>query len=113
MNTIARATRRTIAGLVADRADFNGSNVSGRTSIGGRTELGELPVKYWNDFRAAEAAPDFYVVKSYITPIAWFADGVWYVPNVNYSPTTSRHLSSLSLGLDHGGSQGRDYVAVR
>lgn len=40
---------------------------------GGHTELGQLRVPYWASIREAENAIDFYVVKSYITPIAWYA----------------------------------------
>lgn len=47
-----------------------------------------------------------YVVKSYDTPIAWRAYGIWHVPNVTYSTTTSaRHMPKLRAALDLIGVQ--------
>jgi hypothetical protein len=61
---------------------------------------GRLPIEYAPAFRAAQKAADFYVVYSYVTPIAWFANGVWFMPDAKYSPTTSRHQSTVKKGIN-------------
>ncbi len=63
------------------------------------TELGELPISLWSEIRNAEKTADFYVVKSYITPIAWFTEGAWVIPDVRYSSTTSRHQNIVRKAL--------------
>lgn len=64
--------------------------VTGRTGSGGR---GELPEDYWKRYVASEAT---FTIYSYDTPIAWRGkDGYWVVPDVFYSPTTSRHQSAV------------------
>lgn len=49
-------------------------------------DYGILPEKYH-----ASVDKSGYVVYSYHTPIAWLADNTWYVPQVHYSATTTRH----------------------
>lgn len=96
--TVARANRRNVHTFVAARQPFQGSNLTGRT---GQVGHGQLPEQYRDEFRSAmKTASDFYVVQSYETPIAWFAHGQWFVPNVRYSPTTSRQQSALGLVKD-------------
>jgi hypothetical protein len=62
---------------------------------------GRLPAQHIEAFKRASEAIDFYVVKSYGTPIAWFANGVWTVPNVKYSPTTSNHQRVVREGINN------------
>jgi hypothetical protein len=66
---------------------------SGGTFTGAPTTgvwaTGRLPREFVESARSAR-----YVIRSYATPIAWLArDGQWVVPDVTYSPTTSRHQS--------------------
>lgn len=94
-------TLRNVAEYVSVRKDFDcNGTLSGRA--GGFPSSGHLPLQYLKDFSDTIDAHDFYVVMSYATPIAWFAMGVWHVPNVRYSVTTARHLGSLGLELDRG-----------
>lgn len=53
---------------------------------------GSLPecVALPTDRRAVEV-----VVYSYDTPIGWRVNGIWYVPNVQYSITTTKHQEHL------------------
>lgn len=96
--SVARSNRHNVHLFVASRRPFRGSNMSGRTGFVGR---GQLPQAYVAAFEEAmTTASDFYVVQSYETPIAWFANGQWWVPNVRYSPTTSRQQSALRLVTD-------------
>lgn len=40
-----------------------------------------------------------YIVYSYATPIAWYADGQWEMPYAKYSATTSRHQSIVMQAI--------------
>lgn len=60
---------------------------------------GQLPDQYHDAFQEAHAADDFYAVWSYATPIAWFANGQWTVPEVKYSSTTSNHQRVVREGI--------------
>lgn len=45
-----------------------------------------------------------YVVYSYATPIAWHTcGGTWWVPDVNYSLTTTNHQNTVRAALKYGG----------
>lgn len=96
--TTASANLRTVRNFVAMRQEFNGSNLVGRK--GGNPMTGRLPQGYHAEFFWAIQQSDFYYVMSYGTPIAWFADHTWYVPNVRYSQSTSRQQSALNLVRD-------------
>ena len=56
----------------------------------------ELPAEYRAQFR--KDAP-LYVIFSYDTPIAWYGELGWVVPNVKYSVTTSRHQGIVRRAL--------------
>ena len=114
MSTIQRHTLRTVHQAVAARADFDcNGTLKGHAGISG-TWGSRLPERYFDKFRSDALADDFYCVRSYATPIAWFANGAWHVPNVKYSPTTSRHLSALHIGLNWPATaKGADYVVIR
>lgn len=94
MTTIHKINQRQAIDHIAARVDFDASALSGR--VHGSMFTGRLPEMYLADFRDASTADDFYVVTSYATPIAWHANGVWFVPDVRYSVTTSgKHQSRL------------------
>jgi hypothetical protein len=93
---VARANLHNIHEFVAERKSFAGSNITGRDGYAA-LYVGQLPSEYHAAFDRARYAPDFYVVRSYATPIAWYADGEWFVPNVFYNTTTSHHQSALGL----------------
>ena len=41
-----------------------------------------------------------YVVYSYSTPIAWLrGDGQWFMPQADYSPTTTRHQTTIRAAI--------------
>ena len=79
----------TAGDYIASRRGFtcNGTLTGGY--LDART--GRLPQDRVQGFLRATDADDFYAVYSYATPIAWFAHGVWTVPDVRYSVTTSKH----------------------
>lgn len=58
-------------------------------------ESGKLPDHYVESFSHAS-----YAVYSYETPIAWFnEDGVWIMPDVKYSVTTSKHQGRIFTAI--------------
>lgn len=93
MNT----TLRTVAQAIAERVEFD-CNGTFTGHVGERSRyVGQLPAEFHADYVKAGAAQDFYMVRSYLTPIAWFANGEWTIPAVKYSVTTSRHQGKLYL----------------
>lgn len=61
----------------------------------GHASIGRLPADYRQSIDGAT-----YVIYSYATPIAWLdANGVWQVPDVKYSVTTSRHQSLIATAV--------------
>ena len=112
MHTVAKATLSDVLYYRINRIDFDcNRTLAGRE--GGFPSFGRLPLAYRVDFIDATEAEDFYVVRSYDTPIAWFAHGQWHVPNVKYSPTTSRHLSALGLPTDWKATGNAAWVVLR
>lgn len=97
--TTPRVTPPTAGHYIANRLNFT----CNETLTGGyfKTGTGQLPEDRKNGFLRAQDADDFYAVYSYVTPIAWYAHGVWTVPNVRYSQTTSRHQNVVrkAVGL--------------
>lgn len=83
------------AKLVAERKVFKCGNVVG-TSFD-QFGTGQMSHSDAIDFKAASTANDFYAVYSYVTPIAWFADGYWVVPDAGYSQTTKKQKTRLRL----------------
>ena len=105
--TVHRATRRTVSKFISLRNRFNANG----TLFGNEylpSDFGSLPKKYWSDIELDSQEDDFYVVISYQTPIAWFADSMWHVPNVNYSITTTKHLHSTGIPCRHGETRESD-----
>ena len=84
--------------FIKARETFNGSNMSGRKSPTG--DVGRLPGA-WRDVYYHTVNDIDYIVYSYSTPIAWHTnDGLWFVPGITYSATTSRHQSyALSAAM--------------
>lgn len=65
------------------------------------TWTGRLPQDRVQGYLRATDADDFYAVYSYATPIAWYAHGVWTVPDIRYSVTTSKqqNIARKAVGL--------------
>lgn len=96
--TKERHNLRTAHSAIARRADFD-CNGTLRGQAGWFIGVGLLPHEYHDEITTATAYDDFYVVFSYATPIAWFANGKWTMPDVKYSVTTSRHQSVVKRGI--------------
>ena len=83
------------AKLVEARKTFKCGNVVGASFL--QFGTGQMSRADMMDLIVDVDATDFYVVYSYVTPIAWFADGKWNVPDAGYSPTTKRQKTRLKL----------------
>jgi hypothetical protein len=100
MSTIVKATTndwRAMAKAMANGDDFATSGaLRGEQITGALTnwDMGRLPAEFYSRAMFAE-----YVVWSYSTPIACRQDGEWIVPEVKYSPTTTRHQSRIRAAI--------------
>ena len=91
-----RVANRDAQRAVGDKRDFVGSNLRGGYGVQG---FGEMP-RWAQDAYVShrdQNSGDLYTIVSYRTPIAWYFGGEWYVPDVKYSATTSRHLTRTGL----------------
>lgn len=88
--TTTRTSNTNAGDYIADRVAFTGNNLYGEIqpfdTVIYRT--GQLPNEYEQQLRLDKP---FYIVYSYSTPIAWFSDKGWFIPEVKYSQTTSKH----------------------
>lgn len=62
----------------------------------GFSSRGQLPELYWDAL--IEMNPE-YTVYSHKTPIAWYVDGVWIVPHIRYSNTTSARQNKIRAAI--------------
>jgi hypothetical protein len=94
-------TNKTAHIAIKDRKEFRNSQgsftgiLTNDRSIG----TGELPCDWRNELSKAitlSSGPVF-VVYSYQTPIAWYANGEWTIPDVSYSQTTARQQSMVKF----------------
>ena len=100
-----KATLKSAPSLIGDRREFNcNGTLFGKTRVL-PSMYGVLPQEYREQFEIACAAEDFYAVYSYRTPIAWYANGIWFAPPVRYSVTTSRHQGRLYMLLGQPGGE--------
>ena len=88
--TTTRTSNTKAGDLIADRVAFTGNNLYGvLTSYDQVVHLiGQLPIEFEQQLKLDK--PNF-IVYSYNTPIAWHSDKGWFIPEVKYSVTTSKH----------------------
>ena len=79
---------------IASREEFRNSSRSVTGGPGAAWSMHRLP----GQFHESAASAD-YTVRSYGTPIAWRIDGVWVVPDVRYSVTTSQHQGAVRTAI--------------
>lgn len=95
-----RVTNRNARQKIIDQKPFQSNTGNFHGSWGGNGTTGWLPEPWRSKFLAAISATGTYVVLSYDTPIAWWdATTGWVIPDVKYSPTTSRHQSNVRLAV--------------
>ena len=87
--TTTRTSNTKAGDYIAGRVAFTGNNLYGVvTPYDGYIQSGQLPQEFRDQLKLDR--PDF-IVYSYATPIAWHSDKGWYIPEVKYSVTTSKH----------------------
>jgi hypothetical protein len=88
--TTTRTSNQKAGDLITDRVGFTGNNLYGVvTSFNSVVyETGRLTPDYEQQLRLDQPS---YIVYSYGTPIAWFCDKGWFIPDTKYSTTTSKH----------------------
>lgn len=98
-----RVNQKQAVTCISKREPFKAAALTGDwfSSGSGWPSFGWLP----QDARASltevlETGADVFVVLSYATPVAWFSDwtGGWEIPEVKYSPTTSKHQTYVRQG---------------
>lgn len=95
---MSRVSNRQARQKIIDMENFASHTGNFHGSWGGDGTFGRLPQK-WRDRYPLRMA-SCYVVYSYSTPIAWWdATTGWVIPDVKYSPTTSRHQSNVRLAV--------------
>lgn len=80
---------------IVAREEFTAGNVKARAH--GHFGVGLLPNAFHDEYERARKAKDFYAVYSYNTPIAWYANGSWTVPDVKYSVTTEKQKTRAGI----------------
>ena len=97
--TTTRTSNQKAGDLIASRVGFTGNNLYGFVTSYGSTvyEYGMLP-QYLHDQLKSDQ-PD-YIVYSYGTPIAWHSDKGWFIPNIKYSVTTSKHQNYVRRAVN-------------
>jgi hypothetical protein len=89
MTTKQRANHRTAGQFIAAREDFDANGTL--TGSSDTRSVGRLPSAFMDEFARAIVHPDIYIIRSYSTPIAWYANGCWTMPATKYSVSTSKH----------------------
>ena len=91
MKTLNRTTIMGCGVYIASLDPFNAGSLSGDgPRYNGGAAWPDFVKDYYNLLNR-EVGID-YVVYSYATPIAWHTEaGVWYIPAIKYSVTTSKH----------------------
>lgn len=85
--------RRRVGVLVSERKPFSNTSGTFRGFPGMPGTFGDLPRRHEFDHSA-------YTIMSFWTPIAWLGDdGVWVMPDENYSRTTAKHQSFTRVAL--------------
>lgn len=84
-------------------------NLSGGPVTPGRPgDLGRLGDAVLSTFLAESVYRADYVIRSYATPIAWRAEGEWFVPWHGYGVTTSKHQGRVRMAVSLTGDAVRE-----
>lgn len=98
---VQRCALRDAHEYIAVRADFTAGSMHGHNAVTA-IRTGELPAQYHQALNDALLRADTFVVMSYETPIAWFSAGLWFMPDVGYSVTTSKHQAQVKRAIEEG-----------
>lgn len=97
---LQKAGHNALSLMVTTLVEVTHGNLSGRkvTPNSSGSPYGRLDFSYRASFAQAE-----YAIYSYGTPIAWLADGEWYMPNTRYTVTTTNHQNAIRMALHYAG----------
>lgn len=94
--------QRIAAVYIRERLPFRAGNLSAANATPNRAGVMKSP---WVDeyLSRVDRNEIVYVVYSYATPIAWLdTDGVWTLPAITYSRTTSKHQGITRRAIQEG-----------
>lgn len=93
---LQRTSQNIIRDNVLARSEFRRGNVSGKQYDNwSDVHIGWMPPEHV----PTDTNGPFYVVKSYETPIAWYHNDMWTVPDVKYSATTTNHQHTVRMAI--------------
>lgn len=97
--------KRDIQEFVDGGKRFGRGSTSLRGELGGGSTLGELPEPYRSQLvTLSDSGVISRVLFSHDTPIAWrTVNGMWIVPEVRYSVTTTNHQNVARVAIDNKG----------
>lgn len=104
-----RVTHKNLGEAVTARESFVGPSSRGGSIAEVGHDTGMLPAHLAEQMRSHKPS---YVIKSYHTPVAWYGEKGWVVPDVKYSRTTSRLQGTLKRSINshfvdgHEGARG-------
>ena len=77
---------------ISKREPFDANSLKGDWYGPSRPAFGRMEYQWEVKLsRLIHDGKEVFIVHSYVTPIAWFADGEWTVPDTKFSVTTSKH----------------------
>ena len=97
--TTTRTSNQKAGDLIASRIGFTGNNLYGVVTSFNSViyEMGRIPQEFGHQLKTDQ--PD-YIVYSYGTPIAWHSGKGWFIPNIKYSVTTSKHQNYVRRAVN-------------
>ena len=91
---------------VKNREEFTNGNIHGYW-VDMMTTYGQIPYYYGQQLKETLLKNmNTFVIYSYVTPIAWWANGEWTVPDVTYSNTTTNHQNAVRSAIARFHSDG-------
>jgi hypothetical protein len=96
--TTTRTSNTKAVDLIANRVGFTGNNLYGVVQSFDSVvyQTGRLPQEFETQLRFDRPS---YIVYSYGTPIAWYCDKGWFIPDTKYSTTTSKHQNYVRRAI--------------
>ena len=94
--------RQSVLKSIRKRVSFDGPGIVGHGRPAG-PRMGELDVRFHLSYLTAVQADDFYAVRSQDTPIAWYANGEWAVPDdpdSRHNPIARAHRALVREALN-------------
>jgi|SRR6266436_4837829 len=97
-------TRQIVSNGMLNRQSFTRGNISANWYVPGEyIQMGQLPLSLQKELSDINLDYDVFVVFSYKTPIAWYFNENWTIPDVKYSVTTTHHQSLIRVEAHNPG----------